>query len=128
MIDPARINAGGAPQQDFDLCLCMFGSPARGPLRLRVYGSDGDLTFGPLSRVCHRTPAGWACGNKLHAQSGLVDGVGPSSPSQAFPAQFVRRLAGMLAQWALTATSRRRLALTGPGRVHRHVDRGETVE
>ena len=103
----------------------MFGSPARGALRLQVFG---DLTFAPLSRVCYRTPAGLACGNRLHAQSGFADGAGSPSSARAFPTQFARRFAGVLAQWALTPTSRRRLALTGEGTVHRHVDRGETVE
>ena len=113
------------PSTDFDLSLCMFGSPARGAVRLRAFGA---ISFAPLSRVCYRTQAGWACGNRLHAQSGFAAGDGPPASTQAFPIQFLKRFAGILASWALTPTSRRRLALASEGTVHRHVDRGETVE
>ena len=94
-----ELEGEGAPPKDFDLCLCMFGSPARGALRLRVYG---ELAFTPLSRVCYRTPTGWACGNRLHAQSGFADGASPPSAARALTSQFARRFAGVLAQWALT--------------------------
>ena len=40
----------------------------------------------------------------------------------------MKRLIGLMAQWALTATSRRRVALADGGRIHRHVDRGETPQ
>ena len=106
---------------DCDLTACLFGSPSRGPLRLRIYGS---FLLAPLARVCQRTGTSWACGNRFHAPSGFA--TFPSHPT--YPAELVKRFTCLLAQWALTTTSRRRVTLKGQGRVRRHVDRGESPQ
>ena len=106
---------------DTDLTLCMFGAAGRLGTRLRMFG---DLRLEPLSRICCRTRQGLACGNALHAQ----DGYGATAETHKYPGEFLKRLAGLVAAWALSGTGRHRTNPIVEGKVRRHADRGPTAE
>merc|ERR1711994_114002 len=99
----------------------MFGPPSRAARRIRTFRA---APFASLCKVCSRLSGGWSCGLPLHAQTdaSLLDSF------RVPPARLLKQWAGAIASWALTETSRRRIAPVDSGRVYRHRDRGESPE